>query len=427
MPPTRTVFPVYYPNAPSLRAPAVAGAPPPPPPSPAPSPLPAPALSKANPSAGPMLSTAILAVCAALLCIGVVIVYSAGQSLREPVDPLDPTQLVNSQSLRQFLFAPLALLIAAMVSRVDYHRAHAARRLVFWPALWLWVLTVVGLLLVFVPGIGVEVNGARRWIRLAPGVGLQPSELAKLALPLLLAGLLGKGLIDIRRFWMGLLPLCLIVGLTCGLVGKEDLGTAILLAAVAGSVFILGGARLWHLALLAGPALAAVGALVIIEPYRVTRITSFANIWADPQGAGYHPIQSLITIAEGGVWGTGLGGSVQKLGYLPESQTDFIFSVITSELGLIGAGLVISLFILLLWLGRNAFRGAPDQTGRLVAAGVTLTICLQAIINIAVVTVSAPTKGISLPFVSAGGTGVLVLACGAGLLANVARQRRWNL
>ena len=187
-------------------------------------------------------------------------------------------------------------------------------------------------------------------------------------------------------------------------------------------MLIVGGARWRHLILVGLPGAAAMAYLIIREPYRVQRLTVFLDIWSDPQGAGYHPIQSLVTIASGGFTGRGLGAGVQKYGYLPEARSDFIFSVICEETGMIGAVCVIALFLALLALGARVVNSRVSPFGRLLAFGVTFLLALQALINIAVVSVCAPTKGISLPLVSAGGSGVILLGVAVGLLVSVARE-----
>jgi cell division protein FtsW len=187
-------------------------------------------------------------------------------------------------------------------------------------------------------------------------------------------------------------------------------------------MLIAGGVRWSQLALVAIPGIAAMSYLVISEPYRLDRLTTFLDIWKEPRGAGYHPIQSLITIASGGVFGRGLGEGVQKYGYLPEARNDFIFAMLNEEVGLTGALVVILLFLALIWLGWRAVDSATTHFGRLLALGVTFLLGFQAAINIAVVTVCAPTKGISLPFVSAGGSGVVILGLAAGMLVSVARE-----
>jgi len=239
-----------------------------------------------------------------------------------------------------------------------------------------------------------------------------------------LALLLSRSGSRVRSFWHGLLPCSLVVAVVAGLVGLEDFGTAALLAAVGGLMMLVGGCRVHHLVLVSIPGLVAMVQLVVSQPYRLARVLAFRNIWEDPYGSGYHPIQSLITIASGGWTGRGLGGGVQKYGYLPEARTDFIFSVISEEAGVLGAAAIILLFAAFLYLGFRAMWHAPNAFQRMIALGVTLVVSLQAAMNIAVVTVCVPTKGIALPLVSAGGSGVIFLGAAIGLLAAVAASGR---
>ena len=372
----------------------------------------------------------IILVAAALMTIGLVAVASASASLEAPTLQ---TEFWKTPFGRQVVFAVLGFGVILLAVRIG-HQPLALRPSADpaspglkpgAPAVWLFLATLVCLVLVLIPGIGVERNGARRWLHFGGGafaLGFQPSELAKLTLVIFLAAFLSarsaRG--GLRSLPKDVLPAALAVGLCVGLVGTEDFGTAVLLAAVGGLMLLMAGARLAHLLLLAIPALAAFAALLLAKPYRLQRLTAFADIWADPQGEGYHPIQSLITIASGGVLGRGLGGGVQKYGYLPESRTDFVFAVWCEETGLLGALVVLLLFGLLLYLGTRAAAAAPSPFGRLLAMGVTLMVTLQAVMNIAVVTASAPTKGIALPLVSAGGSGIIFLGASVGLLAGVA-------
>lgn len=365
--------------------------------------------------------TAISIVSASLLGLGVVMVFSASASLTAP--PITQNILANS-AFRQATFTFAALLIMLLVGLFPYEAWRLRPRSWFQPTVFLGVITVGLLAAVLVPGIGEERNGARRWISFgAAGLGFQPSELAKLSLVLILAAF-GSRLGDrVQRFWTGLLPLLVVLGVFAGLVGIEDFGTAALLLAVGGCMLLAVGAKFWHLALCVLPAIPAVVWLLISRPYRLERLRSFLDPFADAQGSGYHQVQSLITIASGGWWGRGLGAGIQKYGYLPESRTDFIFAVICEELGIIGGLAVLALFAILMWQGRKAMNRADTEFGRLVALGATLMIGLQAAMNVAVVTVSVPTKGIGLPLISAGGTGVILYAVLVGLLINVARWR----
>jgi cell division protein FtsW len=372
-------------------------------------------------------ASGIILVAAALMTVGLVAAASTSASLEAPILRAD---FFETPFGRQTVFATLGFAIVLLVARMGHEPLRWRPGRWLQPSVWLLLATIACLILVWVPGIGVERNGARRWMQLGVGtfaVGFQPSELAKLTLVIFLAACLarqpGEG---IRRFFKGLLPAALTIGLCAALVGAEDFGTAVLLAAVGGLMLLAGGARLLHLLLLTLPALATFAWLLVARPYRLQRLTAFADIWSDPRGEGYHPIQSLITIASGRWFGQGLGSGTQKYGYLPESSTDFVFAVWCEETGLVGAVTVLLLFGLLLYLGTRAARAARTAFGRLVALGVTLMVTLQAVMNIAVVTAAAPTKGIALPLVSAGGSGIVFLGASIGLLAGIARRGRYD-
>jgi cell division protein FtsW len=366
-------------------------------------------------------STTITIVACALLSLGVVMVFSASATLTAP--PIGQNILKNP-AVRQAMFT-FAALLALLIAGLCPHEFWRLRRgSIFQPSVFLVLITLALLGLVLV--IGEERNGAKRWLPLGPsslGLGFQPSEVAKLSVPIFLAGYVAYIGDRIRKFWFGLLPALGVLGVVCALIGKEDLGTAALLALVGGCILLAGGARIWHLILLSLPGIMGFVYLIKKEPYRIGRLTSFMDPYADPLGKGYHQIQSLITIASGGWQGRGLGCGIQKYGYLPEGRNDFIFSVICEELGMVGGMAVIALFAIFLWHGRKAVIAATTDFGRLLALGATLIIGFQAAMNIAVVTVSVPTKGIALPLVSAGGTGVILLSILVGLLVNVARYR----
>ncbi|MCP4247376.1 MAG: FtsW/RodA/SpoVE family cell cycle protein [bacterium] len=370
-------------------------------------------------------ATGIILAAGALLTIGVVTVASASASLDAPILQ---AEFWKTTFGRQAILAVVAVCVVLLTSTVgpQWLRWQSNRRLQ--PALLLFLATVVCLGLVLVPGIGIERNGARRWLHLggAVGFGFQPSELAKVALVVFLAAYLAGRQHLLEKFFKGVLPAALAVGLCVALIGPEDFGTAALLATVGGLILLVGGVRLRHLLYLAIPALAAFAGLLVTKPYRPKRLTAFMDIWADPQGEGYHPVQSLITLASGGWFGRGLGGGEQKYGYLPESRTDFIFAIWCEETGLVGALVVLLLFGVLLILGLQAARAARSPFERLLAAGVTFLITLQALLNIAVVTVWAPTTGIALPLVSAGGSGLVCLGAAIGLLAGVALRGQYK-
>jgi len=366
--------------------------------------------------------TGIVIVAAALLTIGLVMVASASATLG---DSALEAGIWDSAFARQALFTAVGFVTLLLVSYGGHCLLRWREGKLFQPSVALFLVTTVCLSAVLVPGIGTVRNGARRWLQVGPegaGFSFQPSELAKVTLVVLLAALLSGRWRQVHSFWRGLVPACAAIGGCVVLVGVEDFGTAALLAGVGAAMLIVGGARWRQLLIVALPGAAAMVYLIIREPYRVQRLTVFLDIWSDPQGAGYHPIQSLVTIASGGFTGRGLGAGVQKYGYLPESRSDFIFSVICEETGMIGALVVVALFVALLVLGARVVNRHVSSFGRLLAFGVTFTLALQALINIAVVAVCAPTKGISLPLVSAGGSGVIFLGGAVGLLVSVARE-----
>ncbi|MEM6394404.1 MAG: putative peptidoglycan glycosyltransferase FtsW [Planctomycetota bacterium] len=359
----------------------------------------------------------VLACGVALLGIGVVMVHSAGVS---------PTAMRLEGGLwsglgmfgtRHTVFAVLAVGVMLLASRVDAGRWLAKRG--WGNPLFGLVFVTVGLL-VLTAEVGVEVNGARRWLRVGP-VQFQPSEVAKWVLVGALAWWCGRRRGVMHRFGPGLLPPLLLVGVVCGLVAKEDLGTGVLLGAVALCVLLAGGARWWQVGGLVVVGLAGAAAMVWAAPFRMKRLAVFMDPWSDASGVGYHPIQSMLAFAEGGVTGSGLGNSVQKY-YLPEDTTDFVFPVLAEEMGFAGAALVVALYLVLLWVGWGVLQRRADVFGRLLGLGILLTIGFQAIINLAVVTVVAPTKGIALPMISAGGTGWVLTGLMVGLLAGLDRE-----
>ncbi len=373
---------------------------------------------------GRRTATGIIVAAAALMSVGLVAVASASASLDGPILRADFWKTTFG---RQAVFVLAGFAALLVLTRVG--AGFARWRSGPWgqPSLWFLAIAVAALVLVLIPGIGAERHGARRWLRFGPaeyGLGFQPSELAKIVLMVFLAAYLSGRAHLLGRFYRGVLPAALAVGLCAVLVGVEDFGTAALIAVVGGLVLLVAGVRLVHLLLLAVPGAGAFVLMLVAEPYRIQRLTSFANIWNDPQGSGYHAVQSLIGIASGGWLGKGLGAGVQKYGYLPESRTDFIFAVWAEETGLLGCLVVVMLFVVLLHLGTRAALAAPGMFERLLAVGITLMITLQAVMNIAVVTVTVPTKGIALPLVSAGGSGTVLYGAALGLLAGVALRGR---
>ncbi len=366
----------------------------------------------------------------ALLTLGIVMVTSAGLTI-------DPEQAVSFEGMltgRSMIYAVAAvgLMFVASCIPVEWLRGPSSRgispanRVLATPATWLLLLSIVCLCLVYVGGVGKEVNGARRWVYLGPAswkLSFQPSELAKWAMVFVIASYVVQlGVERMQRFWTGLVPALVITMLVCALIVLEDLGTAVLIGAVALFLLFAGGAKWWHIGILFPLPVAGIVLAVLTSEYRMNRIESFINPYADPQNNGYHMIQSMVAVAEGHITGRGLGHGVYKFGYLPEDTTDFLFAVICEELGIFGAALVVFLYVTLLLAAANVIRRQTDALCRFVALGIAATIGMQAVINLMVVTGLAPTKGIALPLLSSGGTGWMLTAACLGLLVGMDRR-----
>jgi cell division protein FtsW len=302
----------------------------------------------------------------------------------------------------------------SIVMRVDY-RTYRNERLIW------TLLVVVGLLLVAVL-FSRPVNGAKRWFAVG-GLGIQPSELAKIAAILFTAMMLERRMHRINEANYALLPIAVVTGALVALILPEpDLGTSVSLILVIGVMVFTAGISYRYLvgaALLALPALAV---LIWIAPYRLKRLLAFLNPWADPLGDGFQIIQSFIAIGTGGVTGRGLMAGVQKLFYLPEPHTDFIYAVIGEELGLIGTTITLLCFCVIAWRGFSATAKAPDAFGACLALGLTMMIVAQAFVNMSVVIGLLPTKGITLPLVSHGGSSLLINLLALGVLLNISQH-----
>jgi len=317
---------------------------------------------------------------------------------------------------RQFLFASVGCAVMITAAFSDY------RRLKAW-APWLLGISVILLLSVWVPGLGKTVRGARRWIDLGP-VAFQPSELIKVALVIYLAGrfsnrqerkAIRNHFSAYIRIWIVTLPF---IGLV---LAQKDLGSAVIIGLAVLILLFLAGARWKHLAL---TVLAAfpVGLWLSLDNYRWLRIRSFISPWEDPYGSGYHLLQSLTSLAKGGLFGMGLGNGTQKLFYLPDAHTDFIFAVIGEELGMAGCYFFLLLFLAFIIIGARIALQAPDLFGMLLAAGLSFLIGMQMIMNVGIVFGMLPTKGMVLPFLSYGGSSLLINLAAVGILISVSRQ-----
>ncbi|MGE5527917.1 MAG: putative lipid II flippase FtsW [Patescibacteria group bacterium] len=315
----------------------------------------------------------------------------------------------------QLIFAGLGLLGMFIMMNFDYHHLRRFTRV-------LAILAPVMLVLVLI--FGQKIGGARRWIDLG-FFNVQSSEFAKLALVLILAHFLAELGEGVRRFGLGVfLPLCY-AALIAGLVMLEpDFGTVLVVSGTFFCMVFAAGASLWHLGVLAGAALAGLIALAVSAPYRLKRLIAFKNPFHDPQGTGYQIIQSLYALGSGGPFGVGIGRSRQKFSYLPEPHTDYIFSILGEEMGLVGTMLVLCLFALIIWRGLRTALAAVDLYGTLLAVGITSLLGVQVILNIGVVTSTLPVTGITLPLLSYGGSSLMVTLVGLGILLNISGQAK---
>jgi cell division protein FtsW len=367
------------------------------------------------------LATGLILVSATLMTIGIVMLSSCAATLDGTLFDAPGWQVTV---VRQACFALVGVALLVSLARVGPGMFRWREDTWFQPSVLVLIASIGLLLLVWVPGVGVVSHGRSRWVSIGP-LGFQPSEVAKIAIVGFLAAVLTRRR-DIAATDKPDLTIPLVVlAVVCGMVGLEDFGTAALIVGVGLCMLFMRGVCLSTVLAWSVPVIGASVVLIFQYRYRIDRLFAFLNIWDDPQGAGYHPIQSLAAIVSGGWTGTGLGAGLAKYGYLPEARTDFIFSILCEETGVLGGAFVVLLFVAFAALGLlTMVRASSSDNGfsKLFAFGVTLMVVTQAVINIAVVTVVAPTKGISLPFVSAGGSGVLCLSVAVGLLAGVQRS-----
>jgi len=358
----------------------------------------------------------LLLVTLSLLALGVVMVHSAVASV------LEPGRWYSRVDVRHTAFAIVAAGVLFTFWMVDYRRIAGAGSLPPGPTFLLAASLVCGVL-VFVPGIGKSVGGYYRWIRVGPSkyaIGFQPSELIKLSLLIFLAAWLSRRSVSqLRSFRRTFLPAAAIIGLCAGLVVTQDFGTAVLIGASATVTMLLAGVPVAHLATFLLPAGAGFHLFVFTDPHRWARITAMADPWSTTNPSAYQPQQSLMAILSGGWFGKGTGCGIRKLGYLPEDSTDFIFANFCEEWGLVGAVLLILLVAIWTLAAYRAASRSQDRFGRLLAGSMGFLISFQAMLHIAVVLVTAPPTGVSLPFVSAGGTALVLMAAAAALIVSV--------
>jgi cell division protein FtsW len=344
-----------------------------------------------------------------LVALSVVMVYSASAPVA-----LERYGRASRFLITQAMWAALGIALLSVVMRIDYR---SYREPVF-----IWTcLAVVSLVLVGVY-FSAPINGARRWFGVG-GIGVQPSELAKLVAIFFIAANLERRASRIDDLPYAVLPIAIVVlGLVALILPEPDFGTAMTLLLITAVMIFAAGLNYRYVVGLLLVALPVLYIVVMGSPYRRRRTLAFLNPWEDPLGDGFQIIQSIIAIGTGGVWGKGLMNGVQKLFYLPEPFTDFIYSVIAEELGLVGASAVVLCFCLVTWRGLRVALSAPDSFGAFLALGVTTMIAAQAFVNISVVLGLMPTKGIPLPLVSAGGSSLLINLIGVGILLNVSQH-----
>lgn len=353
----------------------------------------------------------LFGVVAALVGIGLIMIFSAS-SVTAVRSFHDATYFLK----RQLLWLVVGLVAAFATYRLDYRKlANIASPL--------FLLNLFALLLVVIPHIGMETNGARRWLGFS-SLSIQPSEFAKITLVIYLASVLAKSGGAVRDLRRGLFPLATATLIASALVLREpDMGTASLLVMTAFVMFYAAGARISHILLLVAGMLPPAAFVVLHSSYKRARILAFLNPWKDPQNTGFHIVQSLLALGSGGVLGLGLGVSRQKFFWLPEPYTDFIFAILGEELGLIGAVSVIVLFVILAYRAIRIAVAAPDRFGFFLGVGCAAMIVIQAFINIGVVTSSWPVTGVPLPFISFGGSSLVVNLVAVALLINIGRRR----
>lgn len=353
---------------------------------------------------------ALLAGAMALVSLGLTMVFISSTVMAN-AQYQDPYFFVKRQSL----YALFGVGILVLGRSIDYH---LYQRWVYW----LLLGALIGLVLVFVPGLGSKVRGAARWLRLGP-ITLQPSEFAKLAMVIFLAYSLSRKQEKMKYFAIGFLPHMVIAGVFIALIGKEpDFGTALTLAGIVFIMLLVGGTRLTYMLLSFCLAAPLIVVMVLRDPKKFSRILSFLDPWKYGQDVGYQLKQSLLAIGSGGLLGMGPGQSRAKLFYLPDAHTDFILSIFSEELGFVGVILILALFTLVVYRGLVVALRAPDSFGSYLALGLTLLISLPACINMGVVSGILPTKGLSLPFLSYGGSSLLVNLLAVGILLNISSQ-----
>ncbi len=353
----------------------------------------------------------LLGVTLLLALFGVVMVYSASCYTAQIQYGSDKFFMY-----KQLFGVAIGFVCMTLMSFVDYHKLEKIKWIVL-------AVSMILLVLVFVPGIGFSNYGATRWIRL-PFFTIQPSEIAKFSFVIWTSSYLAKNYDYVKKF-SGLLPVLMVGGMYCLLIILEpNMSITMCMALTMIVMLFVGGMRAKHFAMLGSVGALAVPALIIAEPYRLNRLVAFMNPWLNPKTEGYQLIQSLYALGAGGLFGAGLFNSRQKYMFLPFAESDFIFSIIGEELGLFGCLIVILMFAVLIYRGVKIALHANDRFGAYLATGITTVIASQVLINIAVVTGSIPPTGVPLPFISSGGTALVVFMSSIGVLLNIDKQSK---
>ncbi|MBR5740734.1 MAG: putative lipid II flippase FtsW [Firmicutes bacterium] len=345
----------------------------------------------------------------ALCLFGIIMVFSASY-----YDSISETGTPYAYLIRQSVWFGVGLAAMLLFSRIDYH---------LWGKIWIlaYVVGLVLLVAVLIPGIGINFNNATRWIAIGP-ITIMPGEIAKICLIFYVAGLYARSP-ELPRQFTGMMAIIVLTGVYAALILKQpNMSTAFTIIFICGGMLLVGGAKIYQLLMLAGVGAAAGFALIVTSEYRRLRLLSFLDPFEDPLGRGYQVVQSLLALGTGGFKGLGLGNSVQKYLYLPESQNDFILAIIGEELGFVGIVVLLIVYLVLIWRGCRAAMRAKDLYGMMMASGITIMIGVQVAINVAVVTSSMPPTGVILPFVSYGGNALLLLMGLMGIMWNITRQ-----
>ena len=346
-----------------------------------------------------------------VLVVGIIMIYSTSSA-----KVADSVHLMNSVFLRHIMWIAIAIIGMLIMTRVDYHYLQKYSMVIF-------VVALAGLALVLIPEIGSKINGSRRWIRI--GIfGFQPSEFAKLAMIIFMSAYIAKNREKMSTFTRGFVVPIVLIGAVSLLILKEpDFGTAMFISMISFILIMAGGTRIIYVLFTMIASIPHVYQIMHnIPTYRHNRLLAFLDPWQDPTGIGYQIIQSWIALGSGGVSGLGMGESHQKLFFLPMNDNDFVFSIIGEEFGFIGTTCIVVMFAMLAWQGIRICKAALDSFGFFLSLGITISLTLQAAINIAVVTGSIPTTGLSLPFISTGGSSILLSMLGIGILLNIAKQ-----